>query len=396
MIDKNRILSTVSIFHAYNDGVVVVIPLLFPIFKNLFDLSYTQVGIITGGGLLVTLVTQLAVGRVSDRKNRVFLLTLGILLMSGSVLLLVTIKGFITLMLVIFLIRFSAGFYHPTGIGWLSKIFKKERVDRAMGIQSAAGDFGAFVAIFSTLLIVELTNWSFPIYLWAIGGVICLFFGMYLTNNIDFNYLKTSDNNIENLSIYKLIKNEINSLKNVKMFIPGFIISGAAWGIIITYLPLLLDEKTQLSLTLIGILISIWIGIGTIICLLYDKIQRLIGRKTVVLFSYLIMSLMGFCLTVFTDIFLLIIIMILLGISTFLSYPALFSFISDITDEEIIGTTFAYTFTLQLGGGTVLIFLGGLTSDLWGIWTPFFILGVVSLYVSLNFIYNFKKLESKI
>jgi len=391
MKDKTKILSTVSIYHAFNDGVVVVIPLLFPVFKILFDLSYTQIGIITSGGLLVTLVTQLLIGRISDRKNRIFLLTLGILLMSASVLLLTCVQGFITLMLFIFLIRFSAGFYHPTGIGWISRIFKGKRVDWAMGVQSAAGDFGAFIALLSTLFIVENMNWSFPLYLWAIGGTICLFIGVFLTTNINLDFLKISNNN-KKQTIAKSLRKELSYLKKIKMFIPAFIISGAAWGIIVTYLPLLLVEKTHLSLTAIGLLISVWIGIGTIICLVYNKIQKIIGRKNVVLFSYLTMALMAFCLTILTNIFVLIIIMILLGASTFLTYPALFSFVSDLIDKDIIGTTFAYTFTIQLGGGTILIFLGGFTSDIWGIWTPFFILGLISLYVTLKLLVDFKKL----
>ena len=52
MKQRGRILSTVSIIHAINDGSVSVISILFPIFKELFHLSYTQVGIITGGDLL--------------------------------------------------------------------------------------------------------------------------------------------------------------------------------------------------------------------------------------------------------------------------------------------------------------------------------------------------------
>ena len=395
MKDKNKILSTVSIYHAFNDGVVVVIPLLFPIFKIMFDLSYTQIGVITGGGLLVTLVMQLLIGRISDRKNRVFLLSFGILLMSGSVLLLTNVRGFITLMLFVFLIRFSAGFYHPTGIGWISRIFKGKKVDGAMGIQSAAGDFGAFIALLTTLFIVENTDWSFPLYLWAIGGTICLFIGIFLTTSIDLDFLKVSNVNNKKQAITKSLREELNYLKEIKMFIPAFIISGAAWGIIVTYLPLLLVEKTHLSLTAIGLLISVWIGIGTIICLVYDRIQKTVGRKNVVIISYLTMALMAFCLTIFTNIFVLIIIMILLGLSTFLTYPALFSFVSDLIDKDIIGTTFAYTFTVQLGGGTILIFLGGFFSDIWGIWTPFFILGVISLYVTLKLLVDFKKLAKR-
>jgi len=43
MNDKHSILSTVSLFHGFNDGALAVIPLLFPILKEMFNLSYTQI-----------------------------------------------------------------------------------------------------------------------------------------------------------------------------------------------------------------------------------------------------------------------------------------------------------------------------------------------------------------
>ena len=92
MEEKIRILSTVSIYHALNDGTVAVIPLLFTIFITIFNLSYTQVGVITGGSLLIHLIAQLMIARVSDGKNSRTLLSLGILLISISILLFTTAK----------------------------------------------------------------------------------------------------------------------------------------------------------------------------------------------------------------------------------------------------------------------------------------------------------------
>ena len=63
-------------------------------------------------------------------------------------------------------------------------------------------------------------------------------------------------------------------------------------------------------------------------------------------------------------------------------------------DETIEGKTFAYIFSIQLGGATILLFLSGLTADIWGIWTPFFILGFFSLLTSIIFIINLKKINT--
>lgn len=393
MNDKIRVLLTVGIYHGFNDGSVVIIPILFPVFRELFDLSYTQIGVITGGGLLITLITQIFIGYASDKRNRRMLISTGILILSGSLLLIIQVKGFITLLLFIFVIRFASGFYHPIGVGWISKIFKKERIDWAMGIQSAIGDFGAFVGIITTAFIVELKGWSYPFYLWAIAGVLCLFLGLFLSRDTHEKYQKNENKKTEKIVLGDFLRKEWILLKKIKLFLPGSIISGTSWGIVVSYLPLLIVERTTLSLSYIGIIISIWIGVGTIICIFYGKIISIVRRRTVVILSYITMALMSFLLTSVTNIPIIILIMVFLGISSFISFPAIFSYVSDITDEEFEGKTFGYIFTFQLGFATVLLFFSGLTADIWGIWTPFFILGFFSLLTAILFIINLKKIK---
>ena len=242
MNDKHRILSTVSLFHAFNDGAVAVIPLLFPIFKALFNLSYTQVGIITGGGLLITLISQVAIGRISDKKNSRNLLSTGMLLLSASMLVFTWTQGFFTLVLFIFILRFSSSFFHPIGIGLISRTFKKDRLDWAMGIQSALGDFGAFIAILTTLSIAESLGWILPFYFWSILGVGCLFIGQYITRNTAERYLNGVNTDKLRQTAREAIIESIIMLKRLKFLIPLFIISGSAWGITISYLPLFLEE----------------------------------------------------------------------------------------------------------------------------------------------------------
>ena len=379
MDDKRRILSTVSIYHAFNDGSVVLIPILFPILKSLFNLSYTEIGIITGGGLLITLISQLIIGTVSDKKNRVYILTMGMVLISATCLVFPLANGFITLLLLMFLLRFSTSFFHPVGIAWVSKLFKKDNLDWAMGIQSAMGDFGAFVVILTIPFIAEIKNWTYTLYLWSIIGVICLFVSIFLIKNLKEEHFINSNNNNKKQKFRKTVFEDWSTIEKTKLLLPAFIISGLAWGVIINYLPLLLAERTNLSIAFIGLFVSIWIGIGTVECLFYSRIISKFGRKKVIIISYITLGFASILLSFFTNLFLLLIIIIILGLSTFLTYPALFSFVSELTDENIGGKTFGIIFTLELAGGTIILFLSGLASDIWGIWTPFMILGVLSL-----------------
>lgn len=378
MSQQGRILSAVSTIHAINDASIAVISILFPIFKDLFQLSYTQVGLITGGGLLITLVSQLLLGRVADGKNVKSFLFSGLLLTSLSLVLLTFTYEFYTLLLFLFFLRFATSFFHPIGIGWISRTFKKGRVDWAMGIQSGFSDLGTFLALLTTLSISQLTHWTVPLYIWACIGVLGFLTSALLSRHLNRD-LVIVHKNMKKSTPRELAADAFNRIHGIRLLLPAFIISGASWNIIMTFFPLLLSERTLLSLPVIGSLVALWAGIGSIVSLSYGRIRSYINRKKIMILSYGILGVLNIILIVFTQLILLIIIMILLGIVVFMTYPALMSFVSEVTDESAEGWTFGLTFTFQTGGGTILLFLSGVLSDYFGIWMPFAILGVLSL-----------------
>jgi FSR family fosmidomycin resistance protein-like MFS transporter len=390
MRQQGRILSTVSLIHAINDGSVSVISILFPIFKELFDLSYTQVGIITGGGLFITLVAQLLLGRIADGKNVNSFLLMGLLLTSFSLVLLIFSNTFITLLFLIFFMRFATSFFHPIGIGWISRTYKKDRLDWAMGIQSGSADFGAFLAILTTLSITQLTHWTIPLYSWACICILGVLASFILTFPLK-KELVIVPKEIKKHSIREITTDAFERMKRIKILIPAFMISGASWGVIITYFPLLLIERTSLSLPVIGFLVALWAGIGSITSLSYGKIRSYIHRKKILVIAYVTLGILSVFLAVFTHIIILIMVMILLGIAVFLTYPALFSFVSEVTHESVEGWTFGLTFTFQTGGGTIILFIGGWLSDLFGIWMPFALLGTLSLLYTTVLLFNYHK-----
>jgi MFS transporter, FSR family, fosmidomycin resistance protein len=390
MKQQGRILSTVSLIHAVNDGSTAVISILFPIFKEIFHLSYTQVGIITGGGLFVTLVGQLVLGRLADGKNvNSFLLT-GLLLTSFSLVLLSFSTGFITLIGLIFFMRFATSFFHPIGIGWISRTYKKGRLDWAMGIQSGSADLGAFLAILTTLSITQLTNWTVPLYGWACICILGFLVSIALTYHLNKEFVIVPKETKKH-SLKEMVTDAFERMKSIRLLIPAFMISGASWGVIITYFPLLLTERTTLSLPMIGFLVALWAGVGSITSLSYGKIRSYINRKKLLVAAYIMIGILSVLLVFFTQIIILIVVMILLGIAVFLTYPALFSFVSEVTHESEEGWTFGLTFTFQTGGGTILLFLGGVLSDLYGIWIPFALLGILSLLFTLILLLNYRK-----
>ncbi len=392
MNEKHQILTTVSFFHAFNDGALAVTTILLPIFKSLFLLTYTQIGIITGGGLTITLLTELTIGRAFDKKNSRTLLISGIFLLSIVLLLLSFSQGFLTLLFIMFLIKFSSGFFHPAGISLISRVFKKDRIDRAMGIQSASGNFGSFIAILTTLAIAVTFEWTAPLYLWSIIGISCVTLGYILTKHTSQKYLKSKMNQ-QRQTAKEALSEWIHIVTRLKLLIPLFAISITSYSITLSYLPLFLDEKTLLSLTTIGLIMALWIGVGVITSLFYERIQYYLKRKTLLYLCYSIIGIIGLVLSSTTDTLLILILVVFLGIATFLSFPALFSSISTATQDTNEGKTFGYVFTLQLLVGTILLFMSGALADIFGIWIPFTILGTISIIAALLLLISKKEIH---
>ncbi|HVQ00206.1 MAG TPA: MFS transporter [Candidatus Thermoplasmatota archaeon] len=390
MKEQGRILWTVGIIHAINDGSIAVVSVLFPVFRELFHLSYTEVGIITGGGLSMTLIGQLAFGRIADGKNvNSFLLT-GLLLTGLSMFLLMLSHSYLTLILFMLVLRFATSLFHPIGVGWVSRTYKRQRLDWAMGIQSGSADIGTFFAIATTLTFSALWGWGFPLALWGIIGIGGLSVCILLTRELERHWMIVP-NAKSKQTLRDASADTWRLVKKIKLLVPAFVISGASWGITITFLPLLLNARTTISLPIIGLLVAMWTGIGSLSSLSYGRIRKKINRKKVLVLSYFGIGIMGIFLSYFTNVFIIIPVLILLGISVFLTYPALFSFVSEVTHETKEGWTFGITFTFQTGGSTVLSFFSGFLSDVYGIWVPFALVGMISFIFGVVLLFNYSK-----
>ena len=87
-----------------------------------------------------------------------------------------------------------------------------------MGIQSAIGDLGAFIAILTTLYIAEVFGWIFPFYLWAILGLLFLSVGLYLTRNINEKIVYKKKSKTRNSIREKIIESiKILKQQNLKL-----------------------------------------------------------------------------------------------------------------------------------------------------------------------------------
>jgi len=107
------VLFTISFAHLLNDLMQAVIPAVYPVLKTNYNLSYTQIGIITFTFQLTASILQPFVGLYTDKKPQPYSLSIAMLLTMTGLILLSMASGFTSILLAVSLVGMGSSVFHP-------------------------------------------------------------------------------------------------------------------------------------------------------------------------------------------------------------------------------------------------------------------------------------------
>jgi MFS family permease len=364
---KRLTLLGVGLYHAANDGTVVAVAALFPILltERLVG-NYTEIGLLTLVALFITVICQIAFGAWSDRANPRILLPLGMVILGLASLLTSQASSFLVLLLFVAVARVGASFYHPIGISWVGKKFKEE-LDHAMGFQSAFGDLGVILAFASSGYLGLWLGWQVPFILWGSLALIAAIVGPLLTSGPRENPQPVERGTTPWTTI----------LREVAVWIPPLAIGGAAYIITVSFGNSFLVMRMGLREDLADLVIALWIGAGVLAAYMFGQISRILGRFNSLLAAFIVIGISGLIIGLAPPLYILLPTFVLFGVALFITYPALFSFISESTEDRIGGATFGVVFGFQLVGGALSGYAAGILADLLDIRVPFLLLAIL-------------------
>ncbi|WP_268797203.1 MFS transporter [Pseudomonas huanghezhanensis] len=108
-----RIIGAVALAHLLNDLIQAILPSIYPMLKANYDLSFTQVGLITLTFQITASLLQPWVGYYTDRHPNPLVLPLGSLCILAGVLMLSTAGSFELILLAAGLIGVGSSTFHP-------------------------------------------------------------------------------------------------------------------------------------------------------------------------------------------------------------------------------------------------------------------------------------------
>ena len=154
------ILLTISLCHLLNDTIQSLIPSIYPIVKNSFHLSFTQIGLITLTFQLAASLFQPFVGLYTDRKPQPFSLATGMGITLCGLVLLSTASSYAIILVSVALIGIGSSVFHPEAskVAYMASGGKR---GLAQSIFQVGGNVGSSIGpILAALIIVPFGQLS--------------------------------------------------------------------------------------------------------------------------------------------------------------------------------------------------------------------------------------------
>jgi len=154
------VLFAISFSHLLNDTIQSIIPSIYPLMKQTFRLSYTQVGLITFTFQLAASLLQPVVGSFTDKKPQPFSLATGMGITLTGLLLLSFVGTYPLVLLSVGLIGVGSSIFHPEAsrVAYMASGGKR---GLAQSIFQLGGNFGSSMGpLLAALVIVKFGRGS--------------------------------------------------------------------------------------------------------------------------------------------------------------------------------------------------------------------------------------------
>ena len=348
-----RLLFVISYHHACNDGALIALVALLPILVEEMDLSYTEIGVL-GLGMLITVVIQLVIGRLTDRAFSKYLLEIGAAMMAASFVLVLFVSDFVGLFAAVVFMRVGASFYHPVGISWITREYAGPYMDTALGIQSGIGNFGVIASLATSGFLGEAFGWKAPCVVWIALNLVAVASGLAVTRR--YSHEASRADGRDRIAVRQ-------TMSKIGHFMLPVAAGGALYSVTTYFGPVNLTTMHGWGAGEADLLFALWLAVGTVSSYYYGAIRARFGRGAVVSAGFAGSVLAMICMYITSEWTLLVPVLMIYGALLFLTYPALFAIVSERTSTGERGTAFGAVFASQQGGAAALTYASWIVAD---------------------------------
>jgi len=356
------ILFTISFTHLLNDMMQSVIPAIYPLIKERFNFSFTQIGLITFTFQLTASLLQPFVGFYTDRKPRPYSLAIGMAVTLLGLIILSIAQSFFIILLAVALIGMGSSVFHPES-SRVAYLASGGRKGLAQSIFQLGGNAGSAIGpLLAALIVIPYGQFQIIYFsLAAILGILVLLkIGKWYQGHL---YLKQSSapSQVEHASTGISSKRTVFSLAILLVLIFSKYFYMASMT---SYFTFFLIDKFQLSaqqsqLYLFAFLAAV--AAGTVIG---GPLGDRFGRKYIIWIS--ILGAAPFTLLLpYVSLFWTVVLSVIIGMVISSAFSAILVYATDLMPGKvgmIAGLFFGFAFGMGGVGSALLGWLADTTS----------------------------------
>lgn len=345
------ILFSIAFAHLLNDLLQAVIPASYPILKDNFHLTFTQIGLITLSYQLAASILQPLVGLYTDKKPKPFSQIFGMLFTLSGIVSLSYASSFLMIIVSVVLVGIGSSIFHPEAsrISFLASGGKR---GLAQSIFQLGGNAGTAMGPLLVALIV-VPNSQFYIIWFVVVAIIALMvlssIALWYQNHLSLRNTKKVVIDLPNLSRTKIIVSV--ALLMILIFSKFFYMSSMT-----SYFTFYLIEKFHLSLQDAQFHLVLFLGACAVGTLIGGPLGDKFGRKYVIWFS--VLGAAPFTLLLpFVDLFWTGILSVVIGIIISSAFPAIIVYAQELLPKKlgmVSGLFYGFAFGMA-GLGSALL-----------------------------------------
>lgn len=374
-LEKNKTFLTlpvvlISLSHLAVDLGQGAVPVLLPFMKELFDLTYTQVGIVVMVQNFTSSVIQPLFGYFIDRIYMSWLLPVSLLIAAVGMALTGFAPSYYWLLFIIVIAGLGSASFHPQGAVVMNHVSDKETRGKSMGLFSVGGNLGfALGSLFMVFLLSKISGGVSNTIYFAIPGILVALVVWANLSKMTPDAMKKAAAK-ENLEEKGTIPWFYLTVLLAFIFVRSTIHSSLQ-----TYIPLYYINNLKEDPIFASYLVSLFLFGGALGTFIGASISDKLGRKTVIITSMVISLPLLFVFPYLSGILAMLVIFLAGG-----ALVASFSTSLVLAQEMMpghIGMASGLTVGFSLGLGGIGTTIMGMVADRFGLATVLLILGVL-------------------
>ncbi|WP_256829828.1 MFS transporter [Pseudomonas sp. Pse1] len=375
-----RIIGAVALAHLINDLIQSVLPSIYPMLKDSYGLTFTQVGLITLTFQLTASLLQPWVGYYTDRHPKPYLLPMGMVCTLVGILMMSQVGSFPLILLAAGLIGIGSSTFHPEA-SRVARLASGGRFGLAQSTFQVGGNAGsAFGPLLAAAIIIPFGQGNVAWFgLFAVFALLVLYrISRWYANHLNLFKLKQGQAATHGLSKRRVISALV--VLGLLVFSKYFYMASLT-----SYFTFYLIEKFDLSVASSQLHLFLFLGAVAAGTFFGGPIGDKIGRKAVIWFS--ILGVAPFTLLLpHVDLFWTTILSVVIGFILASAFSAIVVYAQELVPGNV-GMIAGVFFGLMFGFGGIGAALLGYLADIHGIEYVYFLcsflplLGVLAIFL---------------